>query len=566
MKNILLTILTIISFSLSSQDFRWVNTLGSQLSDKGNSVTHDTLGNLYITGTFSGTVDFDPGPAIRTLTSTGNSNIFIAKFDSIGNYVWAKKFGNGGVQFGSVIESSDAISIDASGIYLTGKFRGTVDFDPSSGGVLNLASGGLYHSMYILSLDFFGNFKWAKRIVGSATQIYPKSISTDNSGNIYLTGQYNYGAIFDIPSNFSLNGNELGTVFILKMRNTGDFKWAKSVDGHWSAVNTGIDVKSDKFGNVYTIGTYRNAADFDPSSGIVNIVSNNNSQDIFVQKLDSLGNFIWVKSFGSIFEDSGNSIAINDDNIYVSGSFQGTISFDSIVFQSTGMKDVFISKISPTGDVLWAKAIGGNKDDVAISTKVNKSGKIYTTGIYNETVDFNPGSFTDELTSTNGTTDVFLLAIDSLGHFEWVRGFGGTETDLPYSLSVGNTNTITIIGTFSDTVDFDPSTLISIKGSQGNEDVFVIQFDDNSSGLSTEENRLNSIHCYPNPSQGIFNLTNLPGIQFLEVLDSFGLRIMEKDFFDTDPVSIDLSNFPKGFYRINLHFTNSIFNLPIIIN
>jgi hypothetical protein len=561
--------LATITVRISGQNSVWANSFGDIQSDKGTVLTHDSKGNIYVSGVFSSTVDFDPGAAIRTLTSVGNSNIFLAKYDTLGNYVWAKRFGNGGTQFGSLIESSDGITVDSSGIYLTGKFRGTVDFDPSPGGTYNLTSGGLYWSLYVTKFDFSGNFIWAKRAQGSSTQIYPESISADLKGNVLITGRYNFGVSFDPAPGGSLSGNELGTVFILKLKDNGDFKWAKSVDGHYSAINSGFGVVSDNSSNVYTIGHYRNIADFDPGPALNNIASNNNSEDVFILKLDSLGNFLWVKSFGSAFSDFGQSIAIHGNYLYLTGSYQGSISFDSIAYQSNGMDDIFITKISSlNGDVHWSKSIGGNSIDNSASIKVGSSGVVFTTGAYRETVDFNPSSLTNELTSYNGTTDVYILALDSLGNFEWVTGFGGQGTEISNEIALDNLNGLSLTGFFSDSVDFDPSVVVDVKVSKGVEDVFVTKFKYNTIGLSSIENSGKSFEVFPNPSGGVvyFKTEDLNNLRTIEIYDRLGRKVKELSNSNLESCLIDLNGFPKGLYQAHFIFSNTQSILSILVN
>jgi hypothetical protein len=167
-------------------NYIWAKNIGGRGDDVANSLKLDTGGNLYITGSFEDTVDFDPGPGIANLTSA-NGDLFIAKYDNSGNYLWAKKIG------GSGCEGYD-IELDNSGnIYLTGYYFQTNDFDPGVG-VATLTAPA--NNAFIAKYDNSGNYIWAKGIGGSSNN-YGLYLTLDAPGNIYLTGNFMGTSDFD---------------------------------------------------------------------------------------------------------------------------------------------------------------------------------------------------------------------------------------------------------------------------------------------------------------------------------------------------------------------------------
>src|SRR6185369_16966117 len=189
MKKLLLLTIVICNntFSVSAQSFCWAKRMGGTATlDDGYSITVDDSGNVYTTGRFQGTADFDPGAGTFNLTSSSGSDIFISKLDADGSFVWAKKLGTG---------TGHSIAHDHSGnIYSTGEFSGTSDFDPGAG-IFNLTSAGL-DDIFISKLDASGNFVWAKRVGG--TQLDNSySISVNDSGYVYITGFFFGTADFD---------------------------------------------------------------------------------------------------------------------------------------------------------------------------------------------------------------------------------------------------------------------------------------------------------------------------------------------------------------------------------
>src|SRR5262249_36288313 len=153
------------------------------------SIAVDASGNVYTTGYFTGTADFDPDAGVFNLTAAGSFDIFVSKLSASGNFVWAKVMGGGSDDLGQ------SISVDASGnVCTTGYFTGTADFDPGAG-VFNLTAAG-YYDIFVSKLDASGNFAWAKAIGGTGGD-EGYSIAIDSSGNVYTTGAFGGTVDFD---------------------------------------------------------------------------------------------------------------------------------------------------------------------------------------------------------------------------------------------------------------------------------------------------------------------------------------------------------------------------------
>jgi hypothetical protein len=372
--------------------------------DGGSSIGIDPSGNIYTTGSFNGTVDFDPGAGTFTFTSAGD-DIFISKLDASGNFVWAKQMG------GSNTEYSSSIHIDGTGnIYTTGSYKGTVDFDPSVG-VSNLSSP-LFSAIFLSKLDASGNFVWAKSIGGTAGNDYGRKITTDPSGNVYATGIYNGTNIDFDPgvgiSTLSAVGNI--DVFVLKLDGGGNFVLAKSLGGTGADDSFGIAV--DPSGNMYTAGNFQGTADFDPGVATFNL-SASGGFHAFVSKLDASGNFVWAKSWGAA---TGTSICYGitldaAGGIYTTGSFEMFVDFDpgpGIANLIASNSDIFVSKLDNGGNYVWAKALSGSMNEFGTSINVDAIGNVYTTGYFGGTVDFDPSPSSFTIASTMGSIDAYV--------------------------------------------------------------------------------------------------------------------------------------------------------------
>ena len=122
---------------------------------------------------------------------------------------------------------------------------------------------------------------------------------------------------------------------------------------------------------------------------------------------------------------------------------------------SVGLDDIFISKLDSAGNFVWAKNFGGTAGDYGTSIATDVAGNVYTTGNFYNTVDFDPGSGINNLTSA-GQNDVFILKLNTQGGFEWAKNVGGGSVDEGTSIAVDAIGSVYTIGSFTNTADMDP--------------------------------------------------------------------------------------------------------------
>ncbi len=471
--NLFTLILCLLSYSAVSQgaDFEWAYKAGSSGDDQGRSVSVDAVGNVYTTGYFTGTVDFDPGVMIYNLSSNGGADIFIQKVAADGSFLWAIKIG------GTLNDRGWGIVSTASGTtYITGFFQGTVDFNPGPG-VLNLTASGS-NDIFVLNLDSNGNIGWV-RVTGGTSNDQARAITIDPSGNVYLTGLFTGTVDFDPgPANTNLSSNGATDVFIQKFDAFGTFLWAKSFGGF--GVERGYSVSTDGFGNVYTTGFYIATVDFNPGPGTFLLTGIGGANALFVEKLDPSGNFIWANTVKGSNDIEGNSLQADAaGNVCLTGRFWGTVDFDSgpSIFNLTASSgsDIFIYKIDANGDFLWAISEGGGSTDAGNSIDIDLVGNIYVTGTFlGAIVDFDPGPGVSNLSSI-GLQDVFIQKLDMNGNFEWAYSIGGDfQNDLGISIYVDQYTSVHTIGYFkASSVDFDPGLGVFNMSTSGSNDSFV---------------------------------------------------------------------------------------------
>lgn len=532
--------------SMKAQNFQWAKSMGGINFDEGHAVATDALGNVYTTGRFYGTADFDPGDGSFYLTSAGSANIFISKLDASGNFVWAKSMEGLESDFGF------SIATDAFGnVYTTGFFSDTVDFDPGIGTHFLFASGTAGdQDIFISKLDASGNFIWAKSM-GGAGWNQGRSIAVDATGNVYTTGHFKETVDFDPNAGtYNLTSEGEFDIFISKLDAYGNFNWAQRIGG----VNNdyGISIALDATGNLVTTGSFRNTVDFDPSTSTFNLTSAG-EDDIFISKYDAQGNFLWAKSIGGNSAEGGHSIMVDgSNNVFITGYYSETCDFDpsSGIYNlsAAGGQDIFISKLDALGNFAWAQSMGGNAIEGGYSISIDSDGGTYATGFFAGTVDFDPGVEVYNLTS-EGSYDIFIVKLDETGNFVWANKIGGNSADEGRSIACNASGDLYITGYFSGNVDFDFSENAYNLTSEGIYDIFITKLNIAQVGISDLEGE-DYIQAFPNPTNDI--------VYFSEPCDVQLFNVAGQLISDTNQAhSINLSSHASGIYFMHIKNNNT---------
>ncbi|MEN8125373.1 MAG: SBBP repeat-containing protein [Bacteroidota bacterium] len=531
-KNYFIIIVILLSVSTFSQevDLSWANSFGDTSGDQTHHMTTDLSGNIFTTGFFKNTVDFDPSSSTYELTSNGDVDIFVQKLDSDGNFIWAIAIG------GTSSDEGYGISTDTSGnIFVTGGFNLTVDFDHGSG-THNLTSNGS-DDIFILKLDTNGSFIWVKSIGGTAND-QGRALITDTSGSIYLTGYYQGEVDFNPGAGvYFLNHDNGDDAFILKLDANGDFVWANAITS--SLYAQGYAIQIDGLGNVLVTGTL--------DAGNVT----------FIKKIDNVGNTLWYKTIAGSSANRGHSIITDAlNNVYVTGIYQQTTDFDPSTgifnLTSIGGYDIFILKLNSDGDFLWVKSMGESSGDSGEEIIIDNSGYIYITGTFEGTVDFDPSSNIFNLTS-NGGRDIFIQKLDENGSFVWASSMGGIGSEYPRGFLIDPSGSLYLTGIFQNTIDFDPSGNIYNLTSNGSFDIFNIKLGQTTLGVE-ESTLINDAIIFPNPFQNVVNI-NLRNHNEVSVkmFNVNGQLIFNEKNINTEKYQFSFDGI-KGIYFIEVNY------------
>ncbi|MGE5461997.1 MAG: SBBP repeat-containing protein, partial [Syntrophothermus sp.] len=386
----------------------WAKGIGGPGKDFGSESSQDASGNVYLTGYFHDTVDFDPGAGVFNLTSAGYEDVFVCKLDGSGNFLWAKRVGGTGGDYAS------GIRVDPNGnVYILGSFKNTADFDPGAG-TFNLTSAGA-DDIFVSRLDGSGNFVWAKRMGGTGVD-FPDMLVRDASGSLYITGSFQNTADFDPGAGtFNLTSAGADDIFVSRLDDSGNLVWAKGMGSPQFDTGTAVALGLD--GNVYLAGEFQGTVDFDPGPGISSLTSAG-GMDIFMSKLNASGSFVWAKRIGGISNtDYVSDIMVDRDGyVYITGQFLNTIDFDPgagnfDMTSTAGSLDAFICKLDGSGNFIWAKSMGGAGTDGGNTINLTSTGFVLT-GNFSSTADLEPGPGIFNLTSA-GADDIFIAKFET---------------------------------------------------------------------------------------------------------------------------------------------------------
>lgn len=363
----------------------WAKSYGSTGSDKAMSIATNDKGNIFLAGHFtSSSLSF----GTIMLTNNGNYDMFVAKFDSSGNALWAKSSGGTNDDMGYAIATNDSGNVFVSGYFSSSSL--------SFGGdtLTNIDSS----DIFIVKYDSLGSALWAQSAGGAGMDYTYNSIAADRWGNIFITGFFSSPVLSLDTIDVSNAGKS--DIFIAKYDATGKVLWAKSAGG--TNDDACYDIATDTSGNAFITGYFSSA-----SISFDSITLQNNIPGfdrILIVKFDPSGNAVWAKRYGGNGTDRGYAIANADSgNIFVAG-FQSSslLQFGSTTLTNAGSIDIFVVKLKDSGTALWAKSGGGTGYDFVMDIALDASENTFITGYF-----YSPALSFDSIVVTNTSNDWF---------------------------------------------------------------------------------------------------------------------------------------------------------------
>jgi hypothetical protein len=404
----------------------------------------DDLGELATTGTIQNTVNLGTG----SMTSAGATDIFVAKYASNGTPLWSRRIG------GSMGDVGKAVAIDGSGsVYITGYFRGTVDF---GGGPISTST----TSAFLAKYSSTGLHQWSKKLstAGSGTD-EGTALALDVNGSVIVGGSIYQTSDFGGGPLTSAGGQD---VFLAKYSSAGVHTWSLRMGGASDDVVNHVTL--DASGGPVVTGYFSGSANFGGGT-----LSSAGGKDIYLAKYSSTGSHVWSKRIGGSLDDVAASVAVDGGgNVVLTGNFaSSSVDFGGGALLNSGGADIFLAKYSSAGGHVWSKRFGGgfsaaeNGYDVA----TDGAGNVLLTGSVVDTIDFGGGAL-----PSDGWYDIFLAKFSATGTHLWSKRTGAGSGN---AIASDSSNNVIAGGIFSgDTrVNFGGSDLLS----PGGNDTFLVK-------------------------------------------------------------------------------------------
>jgi len=403
----------------------WTKQLGTTSRDYGIGVTTDSSDNIYVTGYTDGGLDGN--------TNLGSNDIILVKYNSSGTKQWTKQLGT------SSSEEGYGVTTDSSGnIYVTGYTLGDLDGNTNSGS----------RDIILVKYTSSGTKQWTKQL-GSSSYDEGYSVTTDSSDNIYVTGYTGGG----LDGNTNLGSND---IILVKYNSSGTKQWTKQLGT--SSGDYGNNVTTDSSGNIYVTGYTGGRLDGNTSSG---------NHDIVLVKYNSSGTKQWTKQLGTSSYDYGNDVTTDSSgNVYVTGYTGGGLDGNT----NLGKEDIILVKYNSSGTKQWTRQLGTSSGDYGYGVTIDSSDNIYVTGSTLGNLDGNTNiNLGVIVTFSWGNSDIFLVKYDSSGTKQWTKQLGTSSSELGEGVTTDSSGNIYVTG----------NTLGNLDGNtnSGDEDIFLVKYD-----------------------------------------------------------------------------------------
>jgi hypothetical protein len=400
--------------------WNWNTHCGNSGADKALDVAMSSDGYVYTCGYYNDEAYFD---TVHIPQSSASKEIFVAKQDEYGNYLWARTAtgGNDDRALGLCVDKDDNIIV-------TGTFWNYLSFD-----TVGLA--GTSDHCFVAKYDPQGNVLWAI-CGGGEGDDHGYDVVTDANGTIYITGFLSNHwappvctATFGSLPQFTYSDS---IAFVACISSAGVWQWVRTFDG--CDAERDNDIAVDNQGGVYVVGGFYGA---NRNFGPVTLSANANSRDIYVIKYDTNGNFQWVEQVGGYNDDRANGITVGADSmIYITGEFRAEVNFGGDTLNNNGGpggKDIFVAKMDRNGNWKWASKAGsktGGESGRAITATNDHC--IFVTG----QVQGQHVKFGDSLLFDTGpdSIQIFVAGIDTAGRWRWALQAGGPNEDRGYGI------------------------------------------------------------------------------------------------------------------------------------
>lgn len=537
MRKNLFTFFTIclISFNLQSQTWAWASAPTGSGNTECVAVANDPSGNSFVTGNINSGANLVFGST--TLTTSGQKT-FIAKYDPIGNALWARSSGGSNMS-----EIGWAVAADVNGnSFITGYFgSGTISFGSTT--FTNTGSGNIGDA-FLVKYDPNGNVLWARQIAGTGNEV-GRGVCTDGSGNVIVSGNFSSPTI--VVGTFTLTNTAIQTAYIIKYDMNGNVIWAKqSTSG---GADVPYSVCADLNGNIIAAGSFDSFTTAFGAFTVTNLSTASPKEDMFIVKYSPTGIVLWASNASSSTQHDRAYFVDADasGNTYVTGYYNA--------FVSSMNCSGFLSKYSPTGSLLWTKytsvGLGGSYGNIGYTLKT------YTNGVWVG------GAMSGSSISLGTTTvsvpsyidPVYLAHYDQNGNVMYATAIlSGGDDNFGVSVDI-NCNVIVAS-------DFQPSSYAigtNTIVNTGGESIFIAKLNYGcTTGIGIEQlnSETSNFYLYPNPTSDNLRIKTNSNINSeIQITNQIGQMVLKQKYSE----SVDVSKLVPGCYFIRIDNSYSKF-------
>jgi hypothetical protein len=528
--------------------FTWSRSIGGKSTLPGKvSMARDANGDIYVFGQFTGSRSFGS----VTLTSSGSSDIFIAKMSAFGPILWAVK---GGSSFSSA--TSGGIVVSGNNIYITGAFSNFITL----GTCAITGSGSNNTDVFIASLNTAdGSCNWVVKAEGPNDAV-GVSISSASGGGAYVSGTFSGSATFG-SFNLNTSGAVDADIFYAKYSSSGNCEWAKSIGN--LGTETAGSIKEISASEIVMNGGFEGSI-----VTTAGTVISSGGQDFFLTKFNNQGNITWITSGGGPDTDIGISLdADTAGNIYSAGIMGNDVIFGPIFIPIQQNINVLITKHSPNGVCQWVRTGGTMVDDVAQAICTDPNGSSYVTGYVSGNASFTTTTGTVNLTGIQGY-DSYIVKYNTFGSLVWITKIGSPGFEIGKSIIYDAAGNCFSAGEFDGTLSLTTNPISAPGG--GVYGTYVTKMGGGSVGINEQSS--GTIHIFPNPASSFVNidLSTITDIAFtVELFDIQGrsvksMLLSQEDVAGSFRMSTD--GLSSGQYVIRVFTSKGDFSMPLVIS
>lgn len=384
--------------------------------------------NVYMVGDFRGTVDFDPGAGVMSITSSqagSEYSVYFMKLNSSGQLQWVRKIDGTGLR-------PDKFALDGAGNLLVaanfapGATAAPIDVDPGPGQVLVQQRSVDGSDLLVLKYNSTGDFVWTRQFGGTDGDMSAlSSLAVDGEGDVYL-GRGFMGSVDLDPGvgvHMVFNNDAATDGFVVRLTSDGAFRWAYVTEGVGGAQFRDITLGDD--GSIVVAGYLKGSVDFQPGSGTLPLSSIGGYANGLALKLNSDATVAWVRRFGDVGETLATDVAVDSEgNAYLGGSFgrlgaPGQLSdfdpgpADYGLLMPSSSETAYVLSLTGAGDFRWAVPLGGNAGRSQVQgVRVTSAGTVLLAGAFSGVADFDPNPGAEVLLNSGTVQSVFVATLN----------------------------------------------------------------------------------------------------------------------------------------------------------